>query len=126
MVELGAHNSEVRDVDFCFGIVGFLGFEALRWYKCMWTRRKVSPTRYAFLYPLTLIVVAAFSGAVAYAMAGKNLGRALYIGFSVPTSIKAVLAPPKVGSAVDPDDIEVRPATSLDVLSAWTKRYFDF
>ena len=92
---------------FLFGVVGFLGFEGLRIYKRLYAKRAISPVREVWLYSASLVVVAIFSGSLASACAMGNRALALYLGFSVPTNIKALFENSKAKSVDPVDDISL-------------------
>jgi hypothetical protein len=96
--------------DIVFGMIGFAGFEALRVYKKLNSRVSVIPKRNRVVYSGILVVLAVFAGACAYALAKNNPASALFIGFSVPNGIRALLQPasPANGvSATAVDDVVV-------------------
>ena len=110
-------------MDYIFGVVGFLGFEALRIYKCLWARRAIVPSKRLFLYIATIILLCIFAAGLAAAFAGQNPGRALWIGFSVPTAIRAVMEPAR-RSSIDVDDVTLERGRVVPTLFPWLKSYF--
>lgn len=83
-------------MDFLFGVIGFAGFEALRIYKCLWAGYPVLPINHKYFYLIVVVVVALFSGAVATVISHGSVGEAIYVGFSVPTGIKALIDRPSL------------------------------
>src|SRR5687768_14703419 len=102
-------------MDFVFGVVGFAGFEALRIYKCLWAGHPVLPLNRKYFYVLVVGVVAVFSGALATVLAHGSVGGAIYVGFSVPTGIKALLDRPGTDRPGTPVHIEGKRRRKLDV-----------
>ncbi|HXU37934.1 MAG TPA: hypothetical protein VN937_16340 [Blastocatellia bacterium] len=82
-------------MDFLYGVIGFAGFEALRVYKCLWADHPVLPLNKKYFYFVVVLVMGAFSGSLAGALSHGSVVAAIYIGFSVPTNIKAVLQNPR-------------------------------
>lgn len=80
-------------MDCLYGIIGFAGFEALRIYKRLWAGLEVIPERHFSVYVALLGILSGFAAACAHALANGNLANSLFIGFSVPTGIKAILEP---------------------------------
>ncbi|WP_050027308.1 hypothetical protein [Verrucomicrobium sp. BvORR034] len=88
----------MKELDILFGLIGLAGYEALRLYKSFIARRALIPKRQMKVYLLIVGVLAVFAGACAYALANGNLANALFVGFSVPTGIRALLSPaPEAG-----------------------------
>jgi len=103
---------------FIYGLIGFLGFEALRVYKRLWARLPVSPSSKKWLYIAVLLALAAFSGFTAEALANGNKISAIFTGFSVPTGLKALLERPTDGSPIPVDDVELHSTTDQTGLLA--------
>lgn len=99
-------------MDFIFGVIGFLGFEALRIYKKVINGECPIPSNMIYIYIITIVVIGIFSGVVAMAMEPQVKAYAIFIGFSVPSSIKAILGKNSnddIGSrtrTIEVDDIE--------------------
>jgi hypothetical protein len=74
-----------------FGVIGLVGFEALRLYKSFVSGKALIPQNQSMVYAIIVAVLALFSGACAYALANGNLANSLFVGFSVPTGIRALL-----------------------------------
>lgn len=117
-------------MDFLFGVIGFAGFEGLRIYKCLWGGYPVLPLNHKQFYFVVIAVVALFSGAVATVFSQGSVGEAIYIGFSVPTGIKAILDHPssfeKRARSLPQDhtdDVELAPPRFIDYVR---RHYFSF
>jgi hypothetical protein len=116
---------------FIFGVIGFCGFEGLRIYKCLWGGHPILPLSHKYFYFSVLLIVASFSGAISTALSHGNIGEAIYVGFSVPTGIKALLDRPdgsrpqrKSAKSQDyVDDISLRSPRFSDYL---LNHYFQF
>lgn len=77
-------------VDFLLGLLGCVGFEALRFYKKILADEDPIPSNRLLYYSLTLLCLGLFSGSLAALMELPNKVYCLYVGFSVPSSVKAV------------------------------------
>jgi hypothetical protein len=108
---------------FLFGVIGFAGFEGLRIYKCLWAGHPILPLNHKHFYFVVLAIVACFSGAIATAFSPSNAGEAIYIGFSVPTGIKALLDRPG-GSGRKRK--ATRPADQVDDISVRSPRFTEY
>jgi hypothetical protein len=113
-------------LDFVCGVIGFLGFEAIRIYKCQWAGRSVVPLKRRWLYAGTLFALGVFSGCVAFGIAGGNAGRALFIGFSVPTGIRTLLEPSQGQRSheVHVDDTDLSRPARVWRVTALIREYF--
>jgi hypothetical protein len=74
-----------------FGVIGLAGFEALRLYKNFVAGKALIPQHQSMVYAIIVGVLALFAGSCAYALANGNLANSLFVGFSVPTGIRALL-----------------------------------
>jgi hypothetical protein len=134
----------MRELDIVFGLIGLLGYEALRLYKSFIGRRALIPRGQVTIYSVILSALAIFAGACAYALANGNLANALFVGFSVPTGIRALLSPASERNAerqprnrrksrqrsdqdVEVDDIQMETSNSAQPARAWAvvREYFD-
>jgi len=113
-------------MDYLYGLIGFLGFEGLRIYKLLWANRPIVPSKRAFLYSITLICVATFAGFVAQVFANGNMAEAIYIGFTVPTGLKALCENPRQQTETLVDDIKVRKIGVIRQFMDWLESYFRF
>jgi hypothetical protein len=95
-------------MDFVGGVVGFVGFEALRIYKCLWAKQPVFPLSHRLLYFAVIAFLAIFGGFVASAMAGGNMVEAVFLGFSVPTGLKAAGEDPRKRTQTKDDDVDIK------------------
>ncbi len=82
---------------FIYGIAGFVCFECLRIYRNVQLRGKKyssviigGPIAYVFL----ILSVGGVCGLIANLFSGENIYRALYIGFTLPTSASAIISKP--------------------------------
>ncbi len=94
-----------------YGIIGFLGFEFLKIYKRIWSKKSLFPKKYVLVYIISIIGIGLFSGILSNLFAPDNVIEAIFIGFSVPTSIKTILEPKnQVNPTQDVivDDIELK------------------
>ena len=111
-------------MDFVFGIIGFIGFEALRIYKRIWAGLPIIPENNKILYIVTIFFISIFSGSVSLGLAENNIIRALFLGFSVPTSMKAIFE--KSNNTDSIDDIEIQMKNIKFTISNWFNIYFRF
>jgi hypothetical protein len=82
-----------------FALVGFIGFESLKVYKRLWAGLAPIPER-RIEYFSVLVPVGLFVAGTAFAMDLDTAMKAIFMGFSVPASVKAVFDPvAKDGSA---------------------------
>lgn len=113
--------------------IGFVGFEALRIYKIIVDGKKNPIPSSKILYSFTIIWLSVFSGIVAWAFDLQNRGLALYVGFSLPCSLKAFMKKELAFTSVEVDDIETLSQTvpiakhkeQIRYFS-WLKDYFTF
>lgn len=75
--------------EFGCGILGFVGFECLRIYKVLWAGGKIVPSEKPMAYTIILLGISVFSGVIAHAFATGSVPKAMMVGFSVPSGIKA-------------------------------------
>ena len=119
-------------MDYLYGVIGFLGFEGLRIYKVLWADIPIAPHNKKYLYGITIICLSVFSSIVAHAFSNGNIVEALYIGFSVPTGLKALSDKPHrkdkpITDNVDGiDDIEIRKSNTVSHTLHWLNSYFRF
>lgn len=106
-----------------YGIVGFIGFEALKIYRKNEKGEPLFYNKQYFVYILTLIVLSLFSGVLAQAFAKDNISEAIFIGFSVPTNIKVVFAN---NSSKDDDIDHSKPKGIIGYLKYIYLVYFKF
>jgi hypothetical protein len=111
-------------VDILFGVIGFLGYEGIRVYKRLRNSLDPFPVNKKY-YIVILIWVGLFSGIVSYLLAGGNIIRALFIGFSIPSGIKAIIDTPRPEHADEVDDIEIGELNFFQRASLWIKNYFN-
>jgi len=108
---------------FIFGVIGFGGFEGLRIYKCLWGGHPILPLSHKYFYIFALSIVAFFSGAISTALSHGNIGEAIYIGFSVPTGIKALLERP---DGLRPQRKSAKSQDHVDDISLSSPRFSDY
>jgi hypothetical protein len=93
-----------------YGIIGFLGFEALKIYKKLDSHEPIVYNKQYFLYFTILILLSVFSGVLAHAFASDNITEAIFVGFSVPTNIKVIFnkmpAKEKSNDSTNVEDID--------------------
>jgi hypothetical protein len=113
-------------MDFAFGMIGFVGFEALRLYKCQWSGRSIIPAKQIGWYLITLLAVSLFSGSAAFALAEGSIGKALFVGFSVPCNAKVIFekGESRRTSMVEVDDVDPSAEAQNTTLSIFIKTYF--
>jgi hypothetical protein len=120
-------------MDYIAGLVGFLGYEGLKIYKGIWDGSSFPPKDRIVIYLVSVLVIGLFSAFVAHIVASGNLGLAIYIGFSVPTSAKAILAPksrkPSEANGIHVDDIALdgpgsSAKSSSRPIAQWYRIYF--
>ena len=119
---------------FVLGALGFGGYEALRIYRKIIVGRVAFPKRAATPYLVVILVIALFAGTVSWAINPPQLAYCLYIGFSVPSSIEAILktqssakASGAGGDTVEVDDVEVEVMPSragVPPSRSWLRQYF--
>ena len=118
-------------MDFLYGIIGLVGFEALRIYKRIWANLPFTPRRNVGLYLLTICCLAFFSGFAAHALANGSIVNSMFVGFSVPTGLKALTDKPhkslesRKGELVV-DDIEIGKPGLMRELRHWVLNFFRF
>lgn len=93
-------------MQFVWGAVGFFGFEGLRVYKKIIAGEDAIPSRHTTLYAVTVVWICVFAGIVAFLMQLPSAAHALYVGFSVPSIMKALVGTRAGG--VEVDDVEIR------------------
>jgi len=77
--------------DFFYGSLGFCGFEAIRTYKHFTSNKKTILYNCGSIGIICIIIsLAIFSGLIADIFAAGDLGKSLFIGFSVPTGLKLI------------------------------------
>jgi hypothetical protein len=107
-------------MSFVYGVIGFVGFEALRIYKCLWGKRPIVPAEKAWWYTGTVVTLGIFAGIFANAVSPDNNLEALYLGFSVPCGLKALLEPTSNGRRYrrgdETDDIVIEPVGYLSYM----------
>lgn len=122
-------------MEFIYGIFGFIGFECLKIYKRAWTGKDFIPKEHLFIYVVSLLGLALFSGFLASVLSSGNLTYSIYVGFSVPSSVKAVLDPKTnkenvnnnlVGSVNHVDDIEIDNKMPQLSFSNWSNMMFGY
>jgi len=122
-------------MDYVGGLLGFLGYEGLKVYKCSWDGKPLPPKENFPPYLISIIVLGIFSSFVAHVLAAGNMGLALFIGFSIPTDAKAILEPRSrkyKSKGVTVDDIsvgaEVKPTGRgfRAIFDHWFRSYFGF
>jgi len=113
-------------MNFLCGVAGFIGFEGLRVYKCLWNRRPIAPAPRIWWYLCAVILIAAFSGVVAMAVNPKNLLEAIYLGFSVPCGVRTILEPGGRRKSIDHDIVDDIVVESSGFLGYLRGSYFLF
>lgn len=113
-----------------FALIGFIGFEALKVYKRLWSGQSPMPER-RLEYFCVLLLIGVFVSAVAFASEPDGALKAIFLGFSVPASAKAVFEAiptpsgtptklpdsiPSSQDAVDDIDVSRAPGASGGVL----------
>jgi len=112
---------------YIFGMIGFFTFEALRIYKRLWSGLKIPPLSNKYLYCLILIGISILSGFIACVFSPDNTIKAIYIGFSVPTGLKALIESPRKEQNIDfVDDIKLDRISLMSKLFLYIKNYFVF
>lgn len=113
------------------GIVGFIGFEGLRIYKAVLRKRAAVPQNRYGIYAFSITLLLVFSGFAAEIMAGGNKLTALFVGFSVPTGMKALFDDqmPRNGTgptaeAVKVEDTKIINLSPMQGIWIWVKTYF--
>ncbi len=86
-----------------YGALGFIGYECLKIYKRINARKIIVPKNNRSSYFVSLIGIAIFSGIIAGQLANESIITAIFIGFSVPTNIKAIFEP-SLTRSIDIDD----------------------
>lgn len=83
----------VQSPDFLYGLVGFIGYEGLRIFRSSVNRQRprAIPRDDLVSYFIGIVLVACFSGIVAHVFAAGDAGRSLFVGFSVPSGLKAAV-----------------------------------
>lgn len=109
---------------FLYGVVGFLGSEALRIHGVIWKGESLAPQRQTFLYALILLVLAIFSGILAELLASDKPPLAVFIGFSVPSNIQALMTRVAKGSGMVVDDIGPPGNQGIQTLTRFLRSYF--
>jgi len=92
------------------GLVGCGGFEILRLYKALWRHDPLPIDKRPLAYICVLICLLIFSAVATILFSPANAPSALFIGFSIPTGIKALLSPSDYHrelSAIHVDDIQI-------------------
>ena len=112
-----------------YGILGFVGFEGLKIYKRIWGGKRPLPKCNLYAYFIMIIVIATFSGFVSVLFSKGNLAEALFIGFSIPSSCKAIIEPIRKKNhnrSVDIDDIDLAPTSFLTRVQRLFGNLFSF
>jgi hypothetical protein len=86
--------------------LGFAGFEGLRIYKKLEGKENPIPSP-KWVYFGTILWLMIFSGVVSWALGIDKRGVALYIGFSLPCSLKAFMKGRLTGEGIEVDDVEI-------------------
>lgn len=73
-------------------IVGLVGFESLKIYKRIWAGQHPIPKQ-RLEYFSVLISLALFVGAVGFATSPDTAIKAIFLGFAIPASVKAIFDP---------------------------------
>lgn len=119
---MGSPSVIVLPMDLIYGIIGFVGFEALRVYKRLNSGQPAVPQQTG-LYVLVILILAVFAGFIAHVFGHGNVMQSLVLGFSVPSGVKTILEPSekRQKSPNDTieyndtvDDIDSRPPTRPD------------
>lgn len=113
--------------------LGFAGFEGLRIYKKLVDDNEDPiPSHKGWYFP-TILWLVVFSGLIVWAFGIENRGLALYIGFSLPCSLKAFMKERLIGESIVVDDTERpvnKPAQERSVrpkgYTNWLRLYFRF
>lgn len=106
---------------FVYGMLGFCGFEALRIYDLIWKGKRIPPKSNIPLYILIIIILGVFSGICAHGLSNGTLAGAIFVGFSVPSSIESIFKrsrrPVTGGTPVEVDDIEIHGPERITIIS---------
>lgn len=106
---------------YLYGLVGFFGYEGLKYYKRSWEKKELIAKSHYRAYFFSLVAVGILSAVIAHLLAdGKNL-LAIYIGFSLPTNAEKILGPKGSDREIHVDDINLADDLSLTTRSLLSK-----
>jgi hypothetical protein len=117
-------------IDAIAGVIGVFLFEALRVYKCVVANKNPVPGKRYGWYGSSLIGLAVGGGVLGTYLASGNFLLGVYVGFSLPTGLAAILRSEARGNGAKVEDMWPNGNRDAEDLSfgsklwRWVKGYF--
>lgn len=111
---------------FLYGLLGFVGYEGLKFYKRSWDNKTLIAKTHLKAYIFAFITVGLFASVVSHLLSDGNNAIAIYIGFSLPTSAEKILSPKGSSGEIYVDDIYLNSnlKTDSNVKYSFLKKIF--
>lgn len=112
---------------FCIpSLVGYILFEALQMRDCMWKGSAINPFKTLKVYLIIVLILAAIASFLGKVLSNGTIPSELFIGFSLPSSIKVLQRKSAEADSISSDDSSLKKLETVTWYSLWKYRFLHF